>query len=105
MEGRLGNMALQLMDTFATFVDSLAESLDDHDGGGEDIAARAHLSCFHSAGVVTGAAGETPARLRRRVLLERAAFRLVTSDAPVLEVALEAGDGSQASGHPAPLPA
>ena len=87
-------MALQLMDTFATFVDSLAESLDDHDAGGEDIAARAHLSRFHFDRVVTGTAGETPARLRRRVLLERAAFRLVTSDATVLEVALEAGYGS-----------
>ena len=87
-------MALQLMDTFATFVDSLAESLDDHDADGEDIAARAHLSRFHFDRVVTGTAGETPARLRRRVLLERAAFRLVTSDATVLEVALEAGYGS-----------
>src|SRR6478736_7155705 len=87
-------MALQLMDTFATFVDSLAESLDDHDVGGEDIAARAHLSRFHFDRVVTGTAGETPARLRRRVLLERAAFRLVTSQATVLEVALEAGYSS-----------
>lgn len=87
-------MALQLMDTFATFVDSLAESLDDHDAGGEDLAARAYLSRFHFDRVVTSTAGETPARLRRRVLLERAAFRLVTSDATVLEVALEAGYGS-----------
>jgi AraC-like DNA-binding protein len=87
-------MALQLMDTFATFVDSLAESLDDHDAGGEELAARAYLSRFHFDRVVTSTAGETPARLRRRVLLERAAFRLVTSDATVLEVALEAGYGS-----------
>ena len=54
-------MALQLMDTFATFVDSLAETLDDHDAGGEDIAARAYLSRFHFDRVVTGTAGETPA--------------------------------------------
>jgi AraC-like DNA-binding protein len=87
-------MALQLMDTFATFVDSLAESLDDHDADGGDLAARAYLSRFHFDRVVTSTAGETPARLRRRVLLERAAFRLVTSDATVLEVALEAGYGS-----------
>lgn len=87
-------MALQLMDTFATFVDSLAESLDDHDAAGEDLAARAYLSRFHFDRVVTSTAGETPARLRRRVLLERAAFRLVTSDSTVLEVALEAGYGS-----------
>jgi AraC-like DNA-binding protein len=87
-------MALQLMDTFATFVDSLAESLDDHDADGEELAARAYLSRFHFDRVVTSTAGETPARLRRRVLLERAAFRLVTSDATVLDVALEAGYGS-----------
>jgi AraC family transcriptional regulator len=87
-------MALQLMDTFATFVDTLAESLDDHDASGDDLAARAYLSRFHFDRVVGAAAGETPARLRRRVLLERAAFRLVTSRATVLDVALEAGYSS-----------
>ncbi len=39
-------------------------------------------------------AGEPPASLRRRVLLERAAFRLDTTDQRVLEVALEAGYAS-----------
>ncbi|MCZ7589785.1 MAG: AraC family transcriptional regulator [Gaiella sp.] len=87
-------MALQLMDAFRTFVDTLAESLDDHEAGGEELAARAYLSRCHFDRVVSAAAGETPARLRRRVLLERAAFRLVTTDATVLEVALEAGYSS-----------
>jgi AraC-like DNA-binding protein len=87
-------MALQLMDTFATFVDTLAESLDDHDTSGDDLAARAYLSRFHFDRVVGAVAGETPARLRRRVLLERAAFRLVTSRATVLDVAIEAGYSS-----------
>ena len=54
-------MALQLMDTFATFVDTLAESLDDHDASGEDLAARAHLSRFHFDRVVDRA---PPARRR-----------------------------------------
>jgi hypothetical protein len=40
-------MALQLMDTFATFVDSLAERLDDHDEDGEYLAERVHLSRNH----------------------------------------------------------
>jgi AraC family transcriptional regulator len=88
------SMALQLMDTFTTFVDSLAESLDDHDASGEDLAARAHLSRFHFDRVVSAVSGETPVRLRRRILLERAAFRLVTTRATVLEVALEAGYSS-----------
>ena len=87
-------MALQLMDTFTTFVDSLAESLDDHDASGEDLAARAYLSRFHFDRVVSAVSGETPVRLRRRILLERAAFRLVTTRATVLEVALEAGYSS-----------
>ena len=87
-------MALQLMDTFTTFVDSLAESLDDHDASGEDLAARAYLSRFHFDRVVSAVSGETPVCLRRRILLERAAFRLVTTRATVLEVALEAGYSS-----------
>ena len=87
-------MALQLMDTFTSFVETLASSLDDHEAGGEELAARAYLSRYHFDRVVSATAGETPARLRRRVLLERAAFRLVTTDATVLEVALEAGYGS-----------
>ena len=87
-------MALQLTDTFVAFVDTLSESLDDHDATGEDMAAQAHLSRFHFDRVVTAVAGETPARLRRRILLERAAFRLVTSRASVLEIAIEAGYSS-----------
>ncbi len=82
------------MDTFTTFVDSLAESLDDHQARGDELASRAHLSRFHFDRVVSGISGETPARLRRRILLERAAFRLVTTRATVLEVALEAGYSS-----------
>jgi AraC family transcriptional regulator len=87
-------MALQLMDPFAAFVDTLAESLDDHDTKTDELATRAYLSRSHFDRVVSAVAGETPARLRRRVLLERAAFRLLTSRATVLEVALEAGYSS-----------
>ena len=87
-------MALQPIDTFAAFVDDLAESLDDHEVTGEDLAARAYLSRFHFDRVVAAAAGETPSRLRRRVLLERAAFRLRTSENGILEVAREAGYSS-----------
>ena len=87
-------MALPVIDAFATFVDSLATSLDDHEAGGEDLAARACLSRFHFDRVVVAAAGETPSRLRRRVLLERAAYRLLTSENGILEVAREAGYSS-----------
>ncbi len=81
-------------DTFAAFVGVLAEALDDHDVSAEDLAARTHLSRFHLDRVIAATAGEPPAALRRRVLLERAAFRLLTSDRTVLEIAVEAGYGS-----------
>jgi AraC family transcriptional regulator len=81
-------------DTFARFVDTLASNLDDHDADGAALAARAYLSRFHFDRVVCAAAGETPARFRRRVLLERSAYRLVTSDRGVLEIAVEAGYSS-----------
>lgn len=81
-------------DTFARFVDALATTLDDHEASGDALAARAHLSRFHFDRLVTAAAGEPPATLRRRVLLERAAYRLLTTDHDVLRVALDAGYSS-----------
>lgn len=81
-------------DTFVRFVDSLTAHLDDHEARGTQLAARGHLSRSHFDRVVGAVCGETPARFRRRVLLERAAYRLVTGDAGVLEIALEAGYGS-----------
>ena len=87
-------MALPVVDTFARFVDELADGLDDHAATGHDLASRAFLSRFHFDRVVVATAGETPSRLRRRVLLERAAYRLLTSEHGVLEVAHEAGYSS-----------
>ena len=86
-------MSLQT-DTFVAFVDWLASNLDDHEARGPDLAAPAHLSRFHFDRVISATAGETPARFRRRILLERAAYRLVTSDAGILEVAIDAGYSS-----------
>lgn len=81
-------------DTFALFVETLAASLDDHDARGDDLAARAYLSRSHFDRVVAATAGETPGRFRRRVLLERAAWRLLTSKGGLLGIALEAGYSS-----------
>jgi AraC family transcriptional regulator len=81
-------------DTFAAFVDVLAEALDDHESRGDVLARRVHLSRFHLDRVISAAAGESPSRLRRRVLLERAAYRFVTSRDTVLDIAVEAGYGS-----------
>lgn len=77
-------------DTFARFVDVLAESLDDP----PRYAERLHLSRFHLDRVVSAVAGEPPAALRRRLLLERAAHRLLTSDDGLLAVALDSGYSS-----------
>lgn len=81
-------------DTFVRFVDTLACHLDDHDANGADLAARVYLSRFHFDRVVSATAGETPARFRRRVLLERSAYRLVTTNHGVLDIAIEAGYSS-----------
>src|SRR5204862_4639271 len=81
-------------DTFARFVDVLADSLDDHDAAGEALASRLHLSRFHFDRLVSAAAGEPPAAFRRRVLLERAAYRLITTEDELLQVAFDAGYSS-----------
>ncbi|HSS79803.1 MAG TPA: AraC family transcriptional regulator [Gaiellaceae bacterium] len=81
-------------DTFARFVDVLAETLDQPRLSGDELASRAHLSRFHFDRLVAAAAGEPPAALRRRILLERAAYQLITSDQDVLDVALGAGYSS-----------
>ena len=81
-------------DTFHRFVAVLAEALDDHAADAEALAARLHLSRFHVDHLVRAAAGEPPAALRRRVLLERAAYRLASTDHDVLRVAVEAGYAS-----------
>ena len=81
-------------DTFARFVDLLAVTLDDHEARSEELASRLHVSRFHFDRLVSAAAGEPPATLRRRILLERAAYRLITTDDDVLRVALDAGYAS-----------
>ncbi|WP_297734315.1 helix-turn-helix domain-containing protein [Nocardioides sp.] len=60
----------------------------------EERARRLHLSRFHLDRIVSAVAGEPPERMRRRLLLERAAYQLAVTDRQVLDVALEAGFGS-----------
>ena len=81
-------------DTFADFVESLAAHLDEHEVRGADLAAGLYLSRFHFDRIVSAVGGESPGRFRRRVLLERAAYRLVTTGRSVLEIATEAGYSS-----------
>jgi AraC family transcriptional regulator len=81
-------------DHFTSFVDVLAEALDDHDATAEDLARRLYLSRFHLDRIVASVAGESPSRFRRRILLERSAYRLLTTRRTILDVAVEAGYGS-----------
>ncbi|HET8560144.1 MAG TPA: helix-turn-helix transcriptional regulator [Marmoricola sp.] len=81
-------------DTFAAFVDVLADALDDHEQTAEEVASRLCLSRFHLDRVISSVAGEPPRRFRRRILLERAAYRLLSTDRTILDIAVEAGYGS-----------
>ncbi len=84
-------------DSFHDFVDQLADALADGeavDGSGEEWAARFHFSRYHFDRMISSVAGEPPATFRRRILLERAAFRMITTSAPLIDIAVEAGYGS-----------
>ena len=81
-------------DTFHGFVDGLAQALGGDALNADERAARAFLSRSHFDRVIRAVAGETPGAFRRRVLLERAAYRLATSADGILEIALEAGYSS-----------
>ena len=81
-------------DTFVDFVDHLTEALDDHAATGEELAARLHFSRFHFDRMISSVAGEAPRAFRRRILLERAAYRMITTSAPLLDIAVEAGYSS-----------
>src|SRR6186997_2136420 len=75
----------RLRDVVDAVLEALDESLD-----GRALAARAMLSPFHFNRLVRAGIGEAPAAFRRRLLLERAAWRLGRG-ASVIEASLEAG--------------
>lgn len=84
-------------DTFANFVDQLASAMHDDEVGalsGEELAASVGFSRFHFDRVIRSVVGESPVGFRRRIMLERAAFRMLTTAAPLLDIAIEAGYGS-----------
>ena len=75
----------RLRDVVDAVIEALDEGLD-----GRALAARAMLSPFHFNRLVRAGIGEAPAAFRRRLLLERAAWRL-SRGVSVTEAALEAG--------------
>ncbi len=78
-------------DTFAQFLASLTRQMDDHHVRGGDLAAELFVSRSLLDRLVTAAAGESPARFRRRLLLERAAFQLRSTGVTVIDAATQAG--------------
>ena len=60
----------------------------------EDLARLAYQSRTQFHRMFRAVVEETPAAMRRRLLLERAAFQLVHSESPVTEIALNANYGS-----------
>ena len=78
-------------DRLRGLLDVVEQSLDVPEIDGLDLARRAYLTRFHFDRLVKAALGEPPGAFRRRLLLERAAHRLVNSDANVIAVAVDAG--------------
>jgi AraC-like DNA-binding protein len=75
----------RLRDVVDAVIEALDEGLD-----GRALAARAMLSPFHFNRLVSAGIGEAPAAFRRRLLLERAAWRLGRGSR-VTDAGLEAG--------------
>lgn len=84
-----------MTDAMARILDLARAGLDDPSLSADELAGRAHLSRFHFDRLVSAGAGEPPGELRRRILMERAAYRLTSvPDRTVLDIAVEAGYGS-----------
>jgi AraC-like DNA-binding protein len=80
-------------DRLRELVDTIIAALDDGLDGSA-LAGRAYLSRFHFDRQVAAGLGETPAALRRRLLLERAAWQIAAEGASVTDAGMDAGYGS-----------
>jgi AraC family transcriptional regulator len=78
-------------DRLTEILQAIEQSLDDPDCDGDALAARLFLSRFHFSRIASAVLGEPPGAFRRRILLERAAHRLVATSDSVIEVGLDAG--------------
>src|SRR4051812_42942048 len=87
---------INMPDRLRELIDLVLDSLDER-ADGAALAGRAHVSRDHLDRLLAGATGESPVALRRRLLLERAAWQLRTGAIPASEAALAAGYGSAAA--------
>jgi AraC family transcriptional regulator len=86
-----------MTDRLRELIDLVLDSLDEPGADGGALAARAHFSRDHLDRLLAAATGESPVALRRRLLLERAAWQLRTGAATPSEAATAAGYGSLAA--------
>lgn len=84
-------------DRLRDLLDLVVGSLDEPGADGRALAARAHFSRDHLDRLLSAATGESPVALRRRLLLERAAWELRARGATPTEAAAGAGYGSLAA--------
>jgi AraC-like DNA-binding protein len=84
-------------DRLRDLIDLVVSSLDEPGADGRELARRAHFSRDHLDRLLAAATGERPVALRRRLLLERAAWQLRTGAVRPTEAARAAGYTSLAA--------
>jgi AraC-like DNA-binding protein len=78
-------------DHFTVFVDRIATVVAGLSGTSDEVAETGGLSRAQLERVARAVAGESPGRLRRRILLERAAHLMLATDRTILDIALDSG--------------
>jgi AraC family transcriptional regulator len=86
-----------MADRLRELIDVVLDSLDEPAADGRVLADRVHFSRDHLDRLLAAATGESPVGLRRRLLLERAAWQLRVMGAAPSETAAAAGYGSLAA--------
>jgi AraC family transcriptional regulator len=84
-------------DRLRELIDLVLGSLDEPGADGAALARRAHFSRDHLDRLLAAATGESPVALRRRLLLERAAWQLRNGDAAAADAGAAAGYASGAA--------
>lgn len=83
-----------MTDRLRDLIDLVLDSMDEPRADGARLAERASFSRDHLDRLLAAATGETPVGLRRRLLLERAAWQLRNGAAAAADAAAAAGYGS-----------
>ena len=84
-------------DRLRELIDLVLDSLDEPGADGRALARRAHFSRDHLDRMLAAATGESPIAMRRRLLLERAAWQLRSGAATPSEASAAADYGSLAA--------